>query len=400
MSHQRLREDQTCLNCGAHVEDRFCPHCGQENVVNRPSFHYLFTTFLHDLVSYDSGLWKTMKRLFSAPGKLIKEFLAGKRQRFVPPIKLYFFVSLITFLLPTLLATQDRKEDEKEETKEVKSMESHRAIYPQPEAGEPENIAITFIDSIPNALPDSKKLDSLERLYFEKAKKIPYKIDSLSKKLDPTKKKIKEQSENSGSLWGLGNQHYYQSAKTVREFDSIDKKLVSRQRLGWMVKPIYRKSVELQERGIVTGDQFEEEFSASFQGNFSRVLIFYMPIFAFILWIFHRRKRWKYYDHGIFTLYYFSLLLILTFFVMVMKWLIFLPVSHFPKFLWPARGIGLVFGLTAFLYGLWYFFKAHRCIYDESKTKSFTKGLVIFFLNCFLFVGALLIYTLMTFLNI
>lgn len=67
MSRLPLRKEKNCLNCGHFVKERFCPNCGQENAINRPSFHYLFTHFAGDLVHYDSGFWKTCAHCFSNP---------------------------------------------------------------------------------------------------------------------------------------------------------------------------------------------------------------------------------------------------------------------------------------------------------------------------------------------
>lgn len=392
----KLRDKKNCLNCGAYVEDRFCPHCGQENIVNRPSFHYLFTAFFRALLNYESGFWQTFRALV-VPGRLIKAYLEGKRKSFVPPIKLYFFVSLITFLLPSILIGPETVDTHK--TKASHETEVREAIYPLSENKKQTYHAFSIVDSIPNLLPESKKLDSLEQVYFKEAKKIPYKIDDVAKSL---KRKKDDQSSARAdySVFGLRNQKYYQAAKTIAEFDSIDKELSSDKRLSWIVKPVFRKSVELTDRGIIADDQFEKQFSDAFKNNFSRVLIFYMPIFAFILFLFHSSKKWKYYDHGIFTLYYFALLLILTSLVMIFKWIIFLPIAFYPGFLWWARVIGLAFGILCFLYSLWYFFRAHRRIYGDSKLKSFFKACGIFLLSTMFFVFMLLGYTFTTFLNI
>ncbi|WP_228372498.1 DUF3667 domain-containing protein [Chryseobacterium daeguense] len=75
MSHGKLREEKDCLNCGHLVEERFCPHCGQENTQTRQPFHYLFTHFVEDFTHYDGQFWKTMKYLLFRPGKLTKEYL-------------------------------------------------------------------------------------------------------------------------------------------------------------------------------------------------------------------------------------------------------------------------------------------------------------------------------------
>src|SRR5690606_29216275 len=107
MSHHKLRKEKNCLNCGATVEERFCPKCGQENAINRPSFHYLFTHFFEDLFHYDSGFWKTVKNLLFRPGIIIKEYLSGKRKSFVPPVKLYIFISFAAFFIPFILPDFD-----------------------------------------------------------------------------------------------------------------------------------------------------------------------------------------------------------------------------------------------------------------------------------------------------
>ena len=99
MSHGKIRNEKNCLNCNENVEKRFCPKCGQENIETRQPFHYLFTHFVEDFTHYDGQFWGTMKNLLFKPGKLTTIYLSGKRQQYVPPVKLYIFVSFITFFL-------------------------------------------------------------------------------------------------------------------------------------------------------------------------------------------------------------------------------------------------------------------------------------------------------------
>ena len=102
MSKEKLRKDKTCLNCKHQVEKRFCPNCGQENTEITKSFHHLFTHFFKDLTHYDSSFWKTIIYLFFKPAALTKEYLSGKRLSFLAPIRLYIFISFITFFLISL----------------------------------------------------------------------------------------------------------------------------------------------------------------------------------------------------------------------------------------------------------------------------------------------------------
>ena len=103
MGHHDLRHDNECQNCGYTVEVEYCSKCGQKNTETRQSFTHLAAHFAEDLTHYDGAFWKTLKYLIFRPGKLTIEYLEGHRMRYVPPVKLYIFVSFVTFLLMSLL---------------------------------------------------------------------------------------------------------------------------------------------------------------------------------------------------------------------------------------------------------------------------------------------------------
>jgi hypothetical protein len=94
---------QPCANCGAEVTLRFCGACGQRL---EPPLHTLWH-FAHvateDLTHADSRLWRTLAALLFRPGFLTAEFLAGRRARYLPPLRLYLVVSVLFFLLASAM---------------------------------------------------------------------------------------------------------------------------------------------------------------------------------------------------------------------------------------------------------------------------------------------------------
>ncbi len=103
MAKSPLRKDKTCLNCRHVVDNRFCPNCGQENTDTRKTFHHLFVHFFEDLTHYESSFWKTIRNLIFKPASLTKEYLSGKRMSYLAPIRLYIFISFITFFIIAVL---------------------------------------------------------------------------------------------------------------------------------------------------------------------------------------------------------------------------------------------------------------------------------------------------------
>jgi Protein of unknown function (DUF3667) len=95
-----------CKNCGAALLGRFCANCSQAADVHVPSTRELLHELLEGLTHSDSRLWLTLKYLWFRPGKLTQEFVAGRRVAYLPPFRLYLVLSIIFFLLASLVDTR------------------------------------------------------------------------------------------------------------------------------------------------------------------------------------------------------------------------------------------------------------------------------------------------------
>jgi hypothetical protein len=94
----------SCLNCGRALAagDNYCPRCGQTNHDLRIPFRHLFMEVFEGLLHFDSKSYQTVKALLFRPGFLTNEFKIGRRASYVPPIRLYIFVSFLFFFLLSL----------------------------------------------------------------------------------------------------------------------------------------------------------------------------------------------------------------------------------------------------------------------------------------------------------
>ncbi|HEV7620687.1 MAG TPA: DUF3667 domain-containing protein, partial [Flavisolibacter sp.] len=99
MSHLPLRSEKNCLNCGTIVIERFCHHCGQENVMTKESFGSLLKHFIFDLLHFDGNFFPTVKYLFTRPGYIPKQYIEGKRMSYLHPVRMYLFTSALFFLV-------------------------------------------------------------------------------------------------------------------------------------------------------------------------------------------------------------------------------------------------------------------------------------------------------------
>jgi hypothetical protein len=98
--HKKRRKVEICHNCHTilSLENNFCPHCGQENHdLKVPIGHLAFEVF-EGFTHFDTKFYNTMRAIFLSPGKITKDFLEGRRGRYVPPVRLYFLIAFVFFL--------------------------------------------------------------------------------------------------------------------------------------------------------------------------------------------------------------------------------------------------------------------------------------------------------------
>ena len=273
-----------------------------------------------------------MKNLFFRPGKLTKTYLEGKRQTFVPPVKLYIFVSFVTFFLFAVFPPFDINFEGKGSSK----------LFSQKDK----------ISEINKALNDAKakeKLTKEDSILI--AKYTPILTDSS---------KIKE----------------------IEQSFDMDKKLEKNEIAisddNFINRPISRKLAELQKKGYKKSEILTGFIETSIH-NLPKALFIYLPIFAFILWLFHNKKKWWYFDHGIFTLHYFSFLLLsLLLSLLLYKVIENCSVPIINKLLYIC-----IFSI--FTYDVIYFFIAHKRVYNTQKRVSLIIGFLTLWLNFFAF---------------
>ncbi len=95
-----------CDNCGAPVRGRYCSACGQRLEPPVHSLWHFTRVATEDLTHADSRLWRTLTALLFKPGRLTREFLAGRRARYLPPVRLYLVLSVLFFLIASAVHTR------------------------------------------------------------------------------------------------------------------------------------------------------------------------------------------------------------------------------------------------------------------------------------------------------
>ncbi len=91
-----------CRNCGAPMLGEHCYACGQPvKGLVRPLGN-LFGDLLDSVFNIDTRIVRTLGPLFAKPGFLTTEYFAGRQVRYVTPVRLFFFLAIITFFVAQL----------------------------------------------------------------------------------------------------------------------------------------------------------------------------------------------------------------------------------------------------------------------------------------------------------
>lgn len=100
-------EIKICENCHAKVQGMYCSQCGQSV---ESTLRYFWSVILHlldDIFSFDSRASRTLFPLLFRPAFLTNEYIAGRRVHYVPPLRLYLFISIIFFISLKFFAVEE-----------------------------------------------------------------------------------------------------------------------------------------------------------------------------------------------------------------------------------------------------------------------------------------------------
>ncbi|MDP4536564.1 DUF3667 domain-containing protein [Alkalimonas collagenimarina] len=102
---------QQCDNCNSFLQGDFCHHCGQEKKSYIRNVSGVVTEFFGEFSNWDTRLWRTLLPLWFRPSFLSTRYVNGHRVPYVPPLRLYFFTSVVVFLILAQLVPHQAIED-------------------------------------------------------------------------------------------------------------------------------------------------------------------------------------------------------------------------------------------------------------------------------------------------
>jgi hypothetical protein len=91
-----------CHNCGIKLTGPYCAACGQKSVPLNVTLHEFVHELTHETLHVDGRIFQSMRRLVTSPGFLTREYLEGRRARWISPIRLYLIFSVAYFGLSAL----------------------------------------------------------------------------------------------------------------------------------------------------------------------------------------------------------------------------------------------------------------------------------------------------------
>lgn len=95
--------ESICANCDAVLEGEYCAACGQRRFRprDRRMAHLLGESF-DALTDFDGRIWRSLRAALLQPGRIARDWIEGRRARWISPVLLFLLANLLYFLAPGL----------------------------------------------------------------------------------------------------------------------------------------------------------------------------------------------------------------------------------------------------------------------------------------------------------
>jgi hypothetical protein len=254
-----------CENCGAQLTGHYCGQCGQAAVDYRRSFRHVIADVLESFLNWDSKFFTTIALLILKPWRLTNEFLAGKRVRYVNPLRLYLLASILFFFAVNYGAKDLRLQPGKLSPKDRAELEADLKKGDLPPAAREQLEALLQESPSPSSSPPSTSPSP--------ATNIPS---------PPPAPETDKQRQEYGKI---GERPFvvFDEAKSTTPFER------------WIEA---RAKEKMGEHGTKMG-----LFIATLFSNLPYMMLCCIPLFAFVLKVLYIRRHIFYIDHLIYALH-------------------------------------------------------------------------------------------------
>lgn len=91
----------TCQSCGHVYSGKFCNNCGERTFdEHSKSVVHLGEEAFHFLTHFEGSFFRTLKAVFTAPGKLSADYCNGIRKKYFKPVPFFLLIVVLYLLFP------------------------------------------------------------------------------------------------------------------------------------------------------------------------------------------------------------------------------------------------------------------------------------------------------------
>ncbi len=418
-----------CANCGTALTGPYCGQCGQHVADYHRSVWRFVTDFLDNTFCWDNKLLRTVEPLVRQPGFLTQEFMAGRRVRYVHPLRLFLFSSAICLALIGFINhhAEGSGRAGKKRRSHVHIAPASAPVHSQTEiktdGGDDEDTparaapaaeAVPFENPAPTVSASAETPAPSGPSFAAKIQQVlaagaarntgpstaapilpavptpaPSAIAAPTPPAAPPEnastsslgEKIRQALRESGKIPARPGASPTGSTGAAKSADADGDALEARlNRIAEKAEAAVEKATADQERAQKIGKivtlgsgseqvgQVAEAISQGIEQRLSWVGLALLPVFAFLLHALYRRRGGYYFAHLVFSLHYHSFL-----FMFWAAWtcadlvLAAAPLAGFWSFL---------LGCSLLLPG-WYLYVALRRLYDDSRRRTVAKVMVL-----------------------
>ena len=335
-------KNEYCPNCNSTLAGQYCATCGQRARNRLISLWELISDAFGDLFELDSRLWRTLIPLFGRPGVLTRDYLEGRRARYMPPFRTYLVLSIVFFLVAFFDPRQDLQ------------------ILFEPDVVSDTTDVTPSDDKEPPKTKEEIAQEVLDELAAEGIV-----VDDVDLE--------QADAENSGISIKLAED----GKPGECDFEALE----SAELPPWLAKRLTKERLLQVCDKVVANDG--RDFLKALLDKVPAALFFLLPLMALVLKVLYPLSRRYYVEHLLFVIHFHAFFfLILTIEVLLSK-------------LGPS-GIATASGVAVSLYIPVYLFKAMRRVYSQKRFITFLKFFMLVLAYVFGFSLVLVTTTLIT----